>query len=133
MKCINDFIEDEGKIQDIDKIMYEKIIDLRFCYEYDEYYDSIPTLYIGLLLKSPDEKIRKIITTRYFDISGLQVRGGLYICGGLIMRDKYIKNGGDTRYRYYIHDDSGYGENDGFKSIEFYCSSFKIIEVSDYN
>lgn len=132
MNCINDFYEETRKIEGIKKLIYEKIIDVHFCYEYDEYYDSIPTLYLSLLLKSEDGKIKKIVKSRYFNISGLQLRGGLYISGGLIMKDTYDKNGGTKEYRYYIHDDSGYGDDDGFKSIEFYCGAFKLVEVTDF-
>jgi hypothetical protein len=131
MNCISIFEHEEEKIEDFKNLRYEQIIDLHYCYELDEYYDSIPTLYLSLLLKSLDGKKNKVIKVRCSNVRNLQLKGNMYIQGSLIMKDTYVPNGGINDSRYYIHDDSGYGENDGFGSIEFYCGSFKIVDISD--
>lgn len=32
----------------------------------------------------------------------------------------------------YVHEDSGYGENDGYNFIEFYCSSIEAISLEEF-
>lgn len=34
--------------------------------------------------------------------------------------------------RFYVHDDSGYGENDGYKYIAFYCESIEAIGIEEF-
>jgi len=34
--------------------------------------------------------------------------------------------------RYYVHDDSGYGEDAGFKYIAFYCASIEAIGLEEF-
>lgn len=131
MDCISIFLQQQKEMVDIKNVTYEQIIDLHYCYEFDEYYDSIPTLYLSTLLKSFDGKETKVIKVRYTNVRDLKLTGNIYISGGLIMKDTYTPNGGINDSRYYIHDDNGYGEDDGFDCIEFYCGSFKIVEVSD--
>ncbi|MBL1226806.1 hypothetical protein [Enterococcus sp. BWR-S5] len=34
--------------------------------------------------------------------------------------------------RYHVHDDSGYGENDGYNYINFYCESIEAIGLEEF-
>lgn len=34
--------------------------------------------------------------------------------------------------RFHVHDDSGYGENDGYRDINFYCESIEAIGIEEF-
>lgn len=34
--------------------------------------------------------------------------------------------------KFHVHDDSGYGENDGFNYINFYCESIEAIGIEEF-
>jgi hypothetical protein len=70
---------------------------------------------------------------RYFNVSDLSVRKitNLYLTRSLIVHDKK-ELGWDRSQRYHVHDDSGYGEKDGYNFIEFYCSSMEAISLEEF-
>lgn len=87
------------------------------------------TFHVTLLKTKEPYKIR----VRYYNIDNLTIREAktFPLSGGLIIHD-WKEQGLASSQRYHIHDDSGYGENDGFEFIEFYCTSMEVMSVDEF-
>ncbi|MCK6076347.1 hypothetical protein KZX70_26025 [Paenibacillus silvae] len=70
---------------------------------------------------------------RYYEINDLTIRKAstFPLTNGLIIRD-LKKEGLVSWQEYHVHDDSGYGENDGFQFIDFYCKAIEVVSVKKF-
>ncbi|EAC2412627.1 hypothetical protein AK914_09415 [Listeria monocytogenes] len=51
----------------------------------------------------------------------------------LIIQDmKGVEDTYSEDMRFYVHDDSGYGENDGYKYIAFYCANIEAVGLEEF-
>ncbi|KGR82254.1 hypothetical protein [Lysinibacillus odysseyi] len=113
--------------------VYERIVKIEYNVENDfedNYVGTLDLTFHVTLLKTKDPyKIR----VRYYNVDDLTIREATTfpLSGDLIIHD--MKDQGlVSSQRYHVHDDSGYGENDGFEFIEFYCTSIKVISVEEF-
>ncbi|MBW7476084.1 hypothetical protein K0T92_15165 [Paenibacillus oenotherae] len=89
------------------------------------------TFFVSLSLIKSNRRFK--LKIRYYNVSDLTLRKvtNLYLTDNLIIHDKN-EIGWESSKRYHVHDDSGYGENDGFNFIDFYCSSIEAVSVEDF-
>ncbi|WP_406866311.1 hypothetical protein AB0764_12245 [Priestia megaterium] len=87
------------------------------------------TFHVTLLKTKEPYKIR----VRYYNIDNLTIREAktFPLSGGLIIHN-LKEQGLASSHLYHVHEDSGYGENDGFEFIEFYCTSIEVISVEEF-
>ncbi|WCT58067.1 hypothetical protein PQ456_03395 [Paenibacillus kyungheensis] len=112
---------------------YEGIIGINYDVDIDfeDSYFTILHLYFHVSVIKTRQRFK--LKVRYNNVSDLSLRKvtNLYLTDSLIIHDKK-ELGWDTSQRYHVHDDSGYGENDGYNFIEFYCSSIEVISLEEF-
>ncbi len=112
---------------------YEEIIriDYDVDIDFEDIYTTVLTLSFFVSVIETGQRFKMKI--RYANVSDFSVRKitNLYLTRSLIVHDKE-ELGWDTNQRYHVHDDSGYGENDGYNFIEFYCSSIEAISLEEF-
>ncbi|WP_339158397.1 hypothetical protein MKX50_03160 [Paenibacillus sp. FSL W8-0186] len=113
--------------------VYERIIKFEYKVEddlEDNYFGTLDLTFQVTLLKTKEPFKVKF---RYHTVDDLTIRKATTIplSRDLIVHD-LKEQGLVSTQRYHVHDDSGYGENDGFQFIEFYCTSIEVISVEEY-
>lgn len=112
---------------------YKEIVGINYAMDtdFEDNYTTSLTLSFHVSVIETNQRFKMKI--RYFNVSDLSVRKitNLYLTRSLIVHDKK-ELGWDTSQRYHVHDDSGYGENDGYNFIEFYCSSMEAISLEEF-
>ncbi|MFM9278478.1 hypothetical protein [Paenibacillus jiagnxiensis] len=112
---------------------YKEIIGIDYDVDIDfeDNYTTVLTLSFFVSVIETGRRFK--IKIRYANVSDFSVRKitNLYLTRSLIVHDKE-ELGWDTNQRYHVHDDSGYGENDGYNFIEFYCSSIEAISLEEF-
>ncbi len=112
---------------------YKEIVGIDYAMDIDfeDNYTTSLTLSFHVSVIETNQRFKMKI--RYFNVSDLSVRKitNLYLTRSLIVHDKK-ELGWDRSQRYHVHDDSGYGENDGYNFIEFYCSSMEAISLEEF-
>lgn len=112
---------------------YEEIVEIKYNIEQD-YEDNYITV-LDLTFKVEVIKTRQCfkLKKRYYNVSNFSLEKvtNLYLTNSLIIHDKK-ELGWDSDKRYHVHDDSGYGENDGYNFIEFYCSSIEALSLEEF-
>lgn len=91
------------------------------------------TLTISFFVSVIETDQRFNMKIRYFNVSELSLIKitNIYLPRSLIIHDKK-ELGWDRSQRYHVHGDSGYGENEGYNFIEFYCSSMEAISLEEF-
>ncbi len=113
--------------------VYERIVKIEYNVKNDFEDNYVGTLdltfHVTLLKTKEPYKIR----VRYYNVDALTIREATTfpLSGDLIIHDMK-EQGLVSSQRYHVHDDSGYGENDGFDFIEFYCTSIEVISVEEF-
>lgn len=113
--------------------VYERIVKIEYNVEdnfEDNYVETLDlTFHVTILKTKEPYKIR----VRYYNVDDLTIREAktFPLSGELIIHDMKAQ-GLVSSQRYHVHDDSGYGENDGFEFIEFYCTSIEVISVEEF-
>lgn len=113
--------------------IYERIVNIEYNVEHgfdDNFLGTLDLTFHVTLLKTKEPfKIR----IRYHNVEDLTIRKAttLPLSGDLIIHDMK-EQGMVSSQRYHVHDDSGYGENDGFQFIDFYCKSIEVISVEEF-
>jgi len=82
--------------------------------------------------KKPQVMVSKIKFNNVSDLSLKEVTD-IDVYDRLIIRDmdnEPMAWAGSKRY--HVHDDSGYGENDGYNYINFYCESIEAIGLEEF-
>ena len=71
---------------------------------------------------------------KFIDVRDLSLREVNYSpIGRLIIQDtKGVDDAYSEDMRFYVHDDSGYGENDGYKYIAFYCANIEAVGLEEF-
>ena len=122
-----------AKLNSLGSWTFKEIIGIRYDVDIDfeGNYTTVLTLSFFVLVIETGRRFK--LNIRYTNISDLSVNKitNLYLTRGLIVHDKE-ELGWDTNQRYHVHDDSGYGENDGYNFIEFYCSSIEAISLEEF-
>ncbi|WNS43276.1 hypothetical protein [Paenibacillus sp. MMS20-IR301] len=112
---------------------FKEIVGIEYAVDldYEDNYTTLLTLSFHIMVIETGQKFSMKI--RYINVSDFSVRKitNLYLTRSLIVHDKK-ELGWDTSQRYHVHDDSGYGENDGYNFIEFYCSSMEAISLEEF-
>lgn len=112
---------------------FEEITEIKYNIEPD--YEDNYIMVLDLTFKVEIIKTKQCfkLKKRYYNVSDFSLKKvtKLYLTNSLIIHDKK-ESGWDSTQRYHVHDDSGYGENDGYKFIEFYCSSIEAISLEEF-
>jgi hypothetical protein len=116
-----------------DSWVYERIVKIEYNVEDDfegNYIGTLDLIFHVTLLKTK-EPFKIMI--RYHDVEDLTIRKATTfpLSGDLIVHDMK-EQGLVSNQRYHVHDDSGYGENDGFQFIDFHCNSIEVISVEEF-
>lgn len=112
---------------------YKRIVKIEYEIELDYEDDYIGRLDITFYVIVLETKEPFKVKIRYHDVHDLTLRKAttLSLTNALIIHN--LKDLGlESVQRYHVHDDSGYGENDGFSDIDFYCSSIEAISVEEF-
>nr|WP_145406470.1 hypothetical protein [Paenibacillus xylanexedens] len=116
-----------------DSWVYDRIIKVVYGVEEDFGNNFIGNLYLTfkVTLLSTMEPFK--LKIRYYEINDLTIRKAstFPLTNGLIIRD-LKKEGLVSWQEYHVHDDSGYGENDGFQFIDFYCKAIEVVSVKKF-
>ncbi|KZZ85763.1 hypothetical protein [Bacillus sp. SJS] len=112
---------------------YKEIVGIDYAIDTDFNDNYMPSLTLSFHISVIEPNQRFKMKIRYFNVSDLNIRKitKLYLTRSLIVHDKK-ELGWDRSQRYHVHDDSGYGENDGYNFIEFYCSSMEAISLEEF-
>ncbi|MNC07992.1 hypothetical protein D3C75_555620 [compost metagenome] len=112
---------------------YERIVKIEYNVEtdYEDNYFGVLDLTFHVILLETKEPFK--IRIRYYCVDDLTIRNATAfpLSGGLIIHDMK-EQGVVSIQRYHVHDDSGYGENDGFQFIDFYCKSIEVISIEEF-
>ncbi|ULO07117.1 hypothetical protein H1230_29970 [Paenibacillus sp. 19GGS1-52] len=112
---------------------YKEIIAIDYAVNIDveENYTTLLTLSFLVLVIETGQRFK--LKMSYSNVSELSVRKitNLYLTRSLIVHDKN-ELGWDPSQRFHVHDDSGYGENDGYNFIEFYCVSIEAVSLEEF-
>ncbi|WP_046228904.1 hypothetical protein [Paenibacillus algorifonticola] len=112
---------------------YKRIVKMEYEIELDYEDDYIGRLDISFYVIVLETKEPFKVKIRYHNVYDLTLRKATTLCltKALIIHD--LKDLGlESVQRYHVHDDSGYGENDGFGDIDFYCSAIEAISVEEF-
>lgn len=113
--------------------MYKEIIGIDYGVDidYEDRYHTTLTLTFLVSLIEVDRRFK--LRIRYVNVSDFSVKKAtnIYLTRDLIVHDNKDL-GWDRSKRYHVHDDSGYGENDGSNFIDFYCSSIEAISLEEF-
>ena len=113
--------------------VYERIVNIEYNVEIDfedNYVGTMDLTFHVVLLQTKEPFKIKI---RYYNVDDLTIRKATTfpLSRDLIVHDMK-EQGLVSSQRYHVHDDSGYGENDGFEFIDFYCTSMEVISVEEF-
>lgn len=129
------FIKNKDLIKNTLKgtFVYERIIKIEYSVENDYTDNYIGTLDLTFHVTLLQTKEPFKVKIRYSNIDNLTIREATTfpLSGDLIIHDMK-EQGIVSSQRYHVHDDSGYGENDGFQFIEFYCTSIEVVLVEEF-
>ncbi|KQO15412.1 hypothetical protein [Paenibacillus sp. Leaf72] len=133
MQYINNYSIVTEKLNALGSWMYEEIIAVNYDIDIDYEDNHITTLDLFFFLSVIETKQRFRLKVRYHNVSELSLRKvtNIYLTDSLIIHDKK-EQGWDSNQRYHVHDDSGYGENDGYNFINFHCSSVEAISLEEF-
>ncbi|KWX81132.1 hypothetical protein AMQ84_00995 [Paenibacillus riograndensis] len=113
--------------------IYKEIvgIDYNIDIDYEDNYTTMLNLFFFVSVIETGQRFK--LKVRYHNVSELTLRKvtNLYLTRSLIVHDNK-ELGWDSNQRYHVHDDSGYGENDGYNFIDFYCSSIEAISLEEF-
>lgn len=112
---------------------YERIVNIEYNVgnDFEDNYVGTMDLTFHVTLLQTKEPFK--IKIRYYNVDDLTIRKATTfpLSRDLIIHDMK-EQGLVSSQRYHVHDDSGYGENDGFEFIEFYCISMEVISVEEF-
>jgi len=113
--------------------VYERIVKIEYNVESDFEDNYVGTMDLTFHITFIETKEPFKIKIRYYHVDDLTIRKATIfpLSRDLIVHDMK-ERGLVSSQRYHVHDDSGYGENDGFGFIEFYCSSMEVISVEEF-
>ena len=122
------------KLNALDSWAYEGIIGINYDVDIDFEDGNATILYIYFHVSVIKTRQRFKLKVRYNSVSDFSLRKvtNLYLTDSLIIHDKKESGWDTSRQLYHVHDDSGYGENDGYNFIEFYCSSIEAISLEEF-
>lgn len=133
MTAIKNYNTITDKLNALGSWTYREIIGIDYGVDIDfeDNYTTVLTLSFFVSVIETGRRFK--IKIRYDNVSNFSVRKitNLYLTRSLIVNDKEGL-GWDTNQRYHVHDDSGYGENDGYNFIEFYCSSIEAVSLEEF-
>ena len=124
-------------IEDIDSTLgwYEKQI-MRIEFQLDENIFNEQRTILSIDTKIANATNNQIFLKKlkFIDVRDLSLREVNYSpIGRLIIQDmKEVGSAYSEDMRFYVHDDSGYGENDGYKYIAFYCASIEAVGLEEF-
>ncbi len=112
--------------------IFKEVIGIDYVVDYDYEENCIALLILSFHVQVINTGQRFKLKIKYFNVSELSIRKitNLYLTRSLIVHDKK-ELGWETSQRYHVHDDSGYGEYDGYNFIEFYCSSIEAVSLEE--
>ncbi|MCE3199837.1 hypothetical protein [Paenibacillus sonchi] len=121
------------KLNTLGSWIYKEIvgIDYNIDIDYEDNYTTMLNLFFFVSVIETGQRFK--MKVRYHNVSELTLRKvtNLYLTRSLIVHDNK-ELGWDSNQRYHVHDDSGYGENDGYNFIDFYCSSIEAISLEEF-
>lgn len=111
----------------------EQIMRIDFCVEENIFNEKRTILYIDTKIANTTNKQIFLKKLKFINVRELCLRKVNYSpIDRLIIKDmKKEPMDWPKDKRYYVHDDSGYGENDGYKFIAFYCESIEAIGIEE--
>ncbi|MET1176133.1 hypothetical protein [Paenibacillus amylolyticus] len=133
MNFIENYEKITGKLNELGSWSYEGIIGVEYSINIDGSDSSSSTLELTFFVALIKSNQRFKLKFKYYNVSDLTLRKvtNINLTDSLIIHDQKAL-GWENSNRYHVHDDSGYGENDGFNQIEFYCSSIEAISLEDF-
>lgn len=121
------------KLNSLGPWTYKEIvgIDYGIDIDYEDNYSTTLNLFFLVSVIKTGQRFK--LKVRYHNVSDLSLRKvtNLYLTRNLIVHDNK-ELGWESNQRYHVHDDSGYGENDGYNFIDFYCSSIEAISLDEF-
>ncbi|WP_099093085.1 hypothetical protein [Paenibacillus yonginensis] len=133
MTAIKNYETITEKLNALGSWMFKEIVGIDYTVDIDfedNYTTSLTLSFLVLVIETGHRFKMKI---RYLNVSDFSVRKmtNLYLTRSLIIHDRK-ELGWEMNQRYHVHDDSGYGENDGYNFIEFYCSSMEAVSLEEF-
>ncbi|TPG69344.1 hypothetical protein EEL31_12995 [Brevibacillus laterosporus] len=116
-------------IREYGPFVYDSIVELNYYIDVSSI-DEVSILDIKFVIQAETYEQLEM-QMRFKNVSQYTLRkvsGIIGLTRDLIVVDNKDK-GWTNEMRYYVHDDSGYGEGDGFGVIEFYCQSIEVISI----
>ncbi|KRN57750.1 hypothetical protein [Carnobacterium divergens] len=112
---------------------FHEIIGINFQTDLDYEGNSKNVLLITFIIKCSQLSDEYVATIKFVDASDVTLNKVTRVPIGdrLIIHDTQ-QNGWETKQRYHVHDDNGYGEETGFRFIDFYCSAIEAIEIKSF-
>ncbi|MGX7418093.1 hypothetical protein ACWOFR_04730 [Carnobacterium gallinarum] len=116
-----------------DRFLFKEIVGVEYKIDLDYDNDSKHYLILSFIYSNLDQSIEYLAKIKYTEVSELVLNkvNRIPIGGRLIVQDNK-KNGWASNQRFHIHDDSGYGENDGFQYLNFYCSKMEATSIEPF-
>ncbi|MGC6769764.1 hypothetical protein ACYSNR_18575 [Enterococcus sp. LJL128] len=141
-----EFIENLIEVINADKILdeiksqgsysFSNIMKIEFCIEENIFNESRSVLYLDFKVSFSKSKSILLAKIKFNNVSNLclnKLANNIDISEGLYIHD--MKNepmDWPNEERFHIHDDSGYGQNDGYMYIDFYCESIEAIGLEEF-
>lgn len=132
------YIKNYDKVQnkrDIELGWYDKqIMRIDFCIEENIFNEKRTILNVDTKIANKTNKQILLEKFRFVNVRNLSLKEVNYSpIDSLIIED--MKDTGrdySEDMRFHVHDDSGYGEKEGYNYISFYCESIEAIDLEEF-
>ncbi|ALS02415.1 hypothetical protein ATZ33_13770 [Enterococcus silesiacus] len=105
-----------------------------FCVEENIFNEKLTVLNIDTKIANTTNNQIFLEKLKFVNVRNLSLKEINYSpINNLIVEDmKDVSNDYSEDMRFHVHDDSGYGEKDGYKYISFYCENIEAIDLEEF-
>lgn len=125
-----------GKIGSNNQFHFSDVMKIEFSIEENIFNEKRAILHLDLKTKISNTSQVMLSKFQFNNVSELSLNEvtNINIYDRLIIKDmKKEPMDWPKDKRYHVHDDSGYGENDGYNYINFYCESIEAIGLEEFS
>lgn len=133
-KNIKDYYKIQEKL-DREVSWYDKqLMRIDFRVEENIFNEKRTVLYLDTKIANTTDNQIFLEKLKFVDVRDLSLKEVNYSpIDRLIIQDtKETSDSYSKDMRFYVHDDSSYGENDGYNYIAFYCASIEAIGLEEF-
>ena len=109
---------------------YKEILDINYSIDIDNDYST--KLLISFFIKTFNSKKRFNLKMQYNEVSEFTLKKVTNMCINNLIIESKKEFGWENDKRYHVHDDSNYGEHDGFDLIDFFCESIEVVSIDEF-